>query len=60
MAATLATISIIFIGLAHDSGWSGGPACSMAENLCHRPSLVAIPILASMAWGLMLMTDKGE
>ena len=60
MAATLATISIIFIGLAHHNRWSGGPACSMAESLCRRPSLIAIPILASIAWGLMLMTDKSE
>jgi hypothetical protein len=57
MAAALATISIIFIGLAHDNGWSG-PACSMAESLCRRPSLMAIPVLATMAWGLMLMTEK--
>jgi len=58
MAVALATISIIFIGLAHDNGWSGGPACSMAEGLCRRPSLMAIPVLATMAWGLMLMTEK--
>jgi len=60
MAAVLATLSIIFVGLAHDNGWSGGPACSMAESLCRRPSLMAIPILATMAWGLMLMTDRGQ
>ena len=60
MAATLATISIIFIGLAHDNGWSGGAACSMAESLCQRPSLMAIPVLASVAWGLMLISDKGQ
>jgi hypothetical protein len=58
VAAGLATLSIIFIGLAHDNDWSGGPACSMAESLCRRPSLMAIPILATMAWGLMLITDK--
>ena len=60
MAVALATVSIIFLGLAHDSGWSDGSVCSMAESLCRRPSLMAIPILASMAWGLMLMTDKGH
>ncbi len=58
MAVTLATLSIIFIGLAHNNGWSGGPACSMAESLCRRPSLMAIPVLATVAWGLMLVTDK--
>jgi hypothetical protein len=58
MAVALATLSIIFIGLAHDNGWSGGPACSMAESLCQRPSLMAIPVLASIAWGLMLMAEE--
>jgi hypothetical protein len=58
MAVALATISIIFIGLAQDNGWSGGPACSMAASLCRQPSLMAIPILATVAWGLMLMTEK--
>ena len=58
MAVALATLSIIFIGLAHNNGWSGGPACSMAESLCRRPSLMAIPVLATVAWGLMLVTDK--
>ena len=58
IAVGLATLSIIFIGLAHGNGWSGGPACSMAESLCRQPSLIAIPVLATVAWGLMLMTDK--
>ena len=58
IAVGLATLSIIFIGLAHDNGWSGGPACSMAESLCRRPSLMAIPFLATVAWGLVLITDK--
>jgi len=58
MAVALATVSIIFIGLAYDNGWSGGAACSMAESLCHRPSLMAIPVLATMAWGLMLIMDR--
>ena len=58
MAVALATLSVIFIRLAHDNGWSGGPACSIAESLCRRPSLMAIPVLATMAWGLMLMTEK--
>jgi hypothetical protein len=57
MAVALATISIIFVGLASDNEWSGG-ACSMAESLCRQPSLMAIPVLATMAWGLMLMTEK--
>lgn len=57
MAVALATVSIIFIGLAYDNGWSGA-ACSMAESLCHRPSLMAIPVLATIAWGLMLITDR--
>ena len=60
MAVALATVSVIFIGLAHGNGWSDGSVCSIAESLCRRPSLMAIPILASMAWGLMLMTDKGQ
>lgn len=60
MAGALATLSIIFVGLAYDNGWSGGPACSVAESLCRQPSLMAIPILATMVWGLMLMTDKGQ
>jgi len=60
VAVGLATLSIVFIGLAHGNGWSGGSTCSMAESLCRRPSLMAIPVFASMAWGLMLMmlTDR--
>ena len=60
LAAGLATLSVIFVGLAHNNGWSGGSACSMAESLCTRPSLMAIPVVAAMAWGLMLMllTDR--
>lgn len=60
VAVALAALSMIFVGLAHDTGWSGGSACSMAESLCRRPSLMAIPILATMAWGLMLATDNGQ
>jgi len=60
MAVALATVAIIFVGLAHDNGWSDGSVCSVAESLCRRPSLMIIPILASMAWGLMLMADKGQ
>ena len=55
LAVGLAALSIIFIGLAHDNGWSGGSTCSMAESLCRRPSLMAIPVFATMTWGLMLM-----
>jgi hypothetical protein len=60
LAVGLAALSIIFIGLAHDNGWSGGSTCSMAESLCRRPSLMAIPVFATMAWGLMLtmLTDR--
>jgi hypothetical protein len=60
VAAGLATLSIVFIGLAHGNGWSGGSTCSMAESLCRRPSLMAIPVFATMVWGLMLMmlTDR--
>ena len=59
-AVGLAALSIIFIGLDYDNGWSGGSACSMAESLCRRPSLLAIPVFTTMAWGLMLMllTDR--
>jgi hypothetical protein len=53
------TLSVIFIGLAHSDGWSSRPACSMAESLCRRPSLLATPVLVAIAWGLMLLvTDK--
>ena len=58
MAAGLAAISIIFIGMAHSDGWSGGSACSMAEGLCRRPSLLAVPVLAAASWGLMLLNDR--
>jgi len=54
LAVGLAALSVIFIGLAYDNGWSGGSTCSMAESLCRRPSLMAIPVFATMAWGLML------
>lgn len=58
LAASLATLSIIFVGLAHSDGWSGGSACVMAESLCRQPSLLAIPVLTAMAWGLMLLSEK--
>ncbi len=58
IAVGLALLSVIFIELAQGDGWSGGTACSMAESLCRRPSLMAIPILATVAWGLMLLTDR--
>ncbi|MDE5458972.1 hypothetical protein GWE18_40980 [Bradyrhizobium sp. CSA112] len=59
MAVGLAALSIIFIQMAHGDGWSSaGSACSMAESLCRRPSLMAIPVLATMAWGLLLLTDR--
>ena len=60
LAVSLGALSIIFVGLAYDNGWSGGATCSMAESLCRRPSLMAIPVVATMAWGLMAMmlTDK--
>jgi Zn-dependent protease len=58
IAVGLAALSIIFIQMAHGDGWSGGSACSMAESLCRRPSLMAIPVLATMAWGLLLLTDR--
>lgn len=57
-AACLATLSIIFIGLAYSDGWSGGSACSVAESLCRRPSLLAIPVAVAMAWGLMVLADE--
>ena len=55
LAVGLGALSIIFTGLAYDHGWSGGSACTMAER---RPSLMAIPVFATMAWGMMLMTDR--
>jgi hypothetical protein len=60
LAVGLGALSIIFVGLAYDNGWSGGSTCTVAESLCRRPSLMAIPVFASMAWGLMLMmlTDR--
>lgn len=50
-AACLAALSIIFIGLAYSDEWSGGSACSVAESLCRRPSLLVIPVTVAMAWG---------
>lgn len=60
LAVGLGALSIIFVGLAHDNGWAGGSTCTMAESLCRRPSLMAIPVIATLVWGLMLMmlTDK--
>ena len=55
LAVGLGALSIVFVGLAYDNGWSGGSTCTVAESLCRRPSLMAIPVLATMAWGLMLM-----
>jgi hypothetical protein len=57
MAATLALVSIIFVGLAYNDGWSGGSVCSVAESLCRRPSLLGIPVGVAMAWGLMVLAD---
>ena len=58
MAAGLATLSIVFIGLAYSDGWTGSSACSVAESLFERPSLLAIPIAVTMAWGLMVLADE--
>jgi hypothetical protein len=58
IAGCLAILSIIFIGLAYSDGWSGGSACSMAESLCRRPSLLAIPVALTTAWGLMVLADE--
>jgi hypothetical protein len=58
MAAGLAAVSAIFIGMAYSDGWAGGSACTMAEGLCRRPSLMAVPVLAAASWGLMLLTDR--
>jgi hypothetical protein len=49
VAACLATLSIVFIGLASSRDWSSsGAACSVAEGLCRRPSLLAIPVMVAM------------
>jgi hypothetical protein len=59
VAVCLATLSIVFIGLASSHGWSSsGSACSMAESLCRRPSLLAIPIVVAMSWGLLVLADE--
>ena len=36
-----------------DSAWVT-QACPLGGELCQRPSLLLIPILATLAWGLML------
>jgi hypothetical protein len=58
LAVVIATLSVIFVGLAYSDGWSGGHACSMAESLCRSPSL-GHTNLAAIAWGpMLLVTDK--
>ena len=58
MATCLATLSTIFTRLAYSDGWSGGSACAVAESLCRRPSLLAIPVVVAMVWGLMLLAGE--
>ena len=55
-AMAMAIASTAFIGLAHFNGWSG-TVCFVGGGLCDRPSLLLIPVLATAAWGLMLLQD---
>jgi hypothetical protein len=57
VALALALASLSFIGLAYTEGWSG-PACNLAGGLCERPSLLLIPIVATLAWGFMVLRAK--
>jgi hypothetical protein len=56
-ALAMALASTAFIGLAYSNGWSG-TACFVGGGLCERPSLLLIPVLATAAWGLMLLRDE--
>jgi hypothetical protein len=46
----MALASAVFI-------WSGG-TCSIGTGLCHHPLLLLVPVLATLAWGLMLKLNE--
>jgi hypothetical protein len=52
----MALASVAFVALASQHGWSGGP-CEIAGGFCERPLLLLVPVLTTLAWGLMLALD---
>jgi hypothetical protein len=53
-ALVLAVASLSFVGLSYTEGWSG-PTCYVAGGLCERPLLLLVPIVATLAWGFMVL-----
>jgi len=56
--ALMALASALFVAVTHGT-WAAR-VCTVGANLCQRPALLLIPILATLAWGLILrmMSDK--
>ena len=46
----MASASAVFI-------WSGR-TCSIGTGFCHHPLLLFVPVLATLAWGLMLKLNE--
>jgi hypothetical protein len=53
LGLAMALASVAFVGLASHHGWSGA-TCLIGGGLCDRPLLLLVPVLATLAWGLML------
>jgi hypothetical protein len=53
---TMAAASGTFFGLSQSS-WSA-TACEIGGSFCDRPSLLLVPILATLAWGFMLKRQE--
>jgi hypothetical protein len=58
--SVMALASLLFVAVIHHSdGTLAKQVCTVGSGLCQRPSLLLIPILATLAWGLILrMGDK--
>jgi hypothetical protein len=57
LALSLALASVAFVGLARSTAWSEA-TCTVAAGLCERPSLLIIPVLATLLWGLLLAKSE--
>jgi hypothetical protein len=57
LALVMALASTVVVGLAHRYEWASA-ACSIGGVFCDRPLLLFVPVLATLAWGMMLRLDE--
>jgi hypothetical protein len=58
VAVGLSFFSILFVAVASGHGSFAQEVCKLGGSLCHRPSLLLIPIAVTLAWALMLRTIR--